>query len=103
MMHLSSRFFTPTMARLFARQGYLRKAAQIYRCLLQLEPDQDGLLHELMTVEEMIRRQSHPTHKELGLMMREWALLLRKQQQFIRESYPEKGEDNGRSKKTDGD
>jgi hypothetical protein len=99
MMHLSFPFFTPTMARLFAEQGYLRKAAQIYRYLLKIKPDRHGLWQELCALEEKIQQQSHPSHKELGLMMREWVVLLKEQKQFARESYLEKGEDNGSSKK----
>jgi hypothetical protein len=69
------------MARLYADQGYLRKAVQVYRYLLEQTPDRMDLRRELAAVEEEIRLQTHPTKKELGLLMRDWAALMRKQQQ----------------------
>ena len=72
-------FFTATMAKLYADQGYLRKAAQIYRHLVHTEPDRDDLRRQLAEVEERIRRQTHPPRKELGLLMRDWVDLLRRQ------------------------
>jgi adenylosuccinate lyase len=82
MMSLSHRFFTPTMAKLYADQGYLRKAVQIYRHLVQQEPDRGDLRQDLAAVEERIRQQTHPSTKELGLLMREWADLIRKHQEL---------------------
>ena len=72
------------MARLYAEQGYLRKAAQIYRFLAQKEPERADLRRELAAVEEKIRQQTHPSTKELGLLMRDWADLIRKQQELKR-------------------
>jgi hypothetical protein len=80
----SSRFFSATMARLYADQGYLRKAARVYRYLVQEAPERMDLRRELAAVEEEIRLQTHPSRKELGLLMRDWAALLRKQRQLKR-------------------
>lgn len=80
----SSRFFSATMARLYADQGYLRKAVRVYRHLLQEAPDRMDLRKELAAVEEEIRMQSHPSKKELGLLIRDWATLMRKQRQTKR-------------------
>jgi len=85
MMSQSKRFFTPTMARLYADQGYLRKAVQIYRYLVQQAPDRGDLRQDLAVVEERIRQQTHPSTKELGLLMREWADLIRTQQELKRD------------------
>lgn len=68
------------MARLYAQQGYLRKAAQVYCYLLKQSPDRMDLRRELAAVEEEIRCQPHPTRKELGLLVRDWAALMRRQQ-----------------------
>lgn len=81
-MNPPSPFFTATMARLYAEQGYLRKAAQVYRHLLELEPHREDLSRCLQTVEEQIALQTHPSRRELGLMLREWAELLRKQKEL---------------------
>ena len=67
------------MARLYAEQGYLRKAAHIYLYLLRKQPDRMDLRRELAAVEEEIRLQTHPSKKELGLLVRDWAALMRKQ------------------------
>jgi hypothetical protein len=80
----SPRFFSATMARLYAGQGYLRKAARVYRHLLQEAPDRMDLRRELAAVEEEIRLQTHPSKKELGLLIRDWAVLMRKQRQSKR-------------------
>ncbi len=85
MMSLSHQFFTPTMAKLYADQGYLRKAVQIYRYLVQQAPDRGDLRQDLAAVEESIRQQTHPSTKELGLLMREWADLIRKQKALKRD------------------
>lgn len=73
------------MARLYADQGYLRKAARIYRSLLQETPDRMDLRRELAAVEEAIRLQTQPSKKELRLLMRDWAALMRKQRQSERD------------------
>ena len=70
------------MARLYADQGYLRKAVQIYRYLVQQEPDRSDLRQEMAAVEERLRQQTHPSAKELGLLVRDWADLIRKQQEL---------------------
>lgn len=88
-------FHTPTMARLYAGQGYLRKAAEIYRSLILVEPERKDLVRELTAIEEQIKRQSHPARKELGLMMREWAQLIEKQREFNRKGSIKKGGDDG--------
>ena len=80
----SPHFFSVTMARLYADQGYLRKAARVYRYLLQEAPDRMDLRRELAVVEEEIGFQTHPSKKELGLLIRDWAALIRKQRQLKR-------------------
>ena len=85
MKNPSQRFFTVTMAKLYADQGYLRKAARIYRHLVQEAPDREDLRSDLSEIEEKIHRQTHPPRKELGLLMREWAELMRSHQAMRRE------------------
>ena len=84
MMSPSPRFFTATMAKLYADQGYLRKAVQIYRYLLLQAPEREDLHRAMAALEERIRQQTHPSTKELGLLMRDWADLIRKQQELKR-------------------
>ena len=72
------------MARLYADQGYLRKAVRIYRQLLKEAPESTELRREMAALEEEIRLQTHPSKKELGLLIRDWAALMRKQRQLKR-------------------
>ncbi len=94
MMSTSPRFYSPTMARLYAGQGYLRKAAQIYRYLLHREPGREDLERELAVIEDKMERQSHPARKELGLLLREWTELIEKQKELKRKGCRQKGGDD---------
>lgn len=47
-------FYTVSMARLCARQGHLEKSAEIYRHLLQAEPDREDLQQALAEVEQQL-------------------------------------------------
>ena len=70
-------FFTATMAKLYADQGYLRKAAAIYSYLVDQNPDRQDLGDALAAVETQIKLQDKPNWKELGLLLREWIALQR--------------------------
>ena len=69
------RLLTATMAKLYADQGYLRKAAGIYRHLVDQHPDRNDLGEALAAVEAQIERQETPSRKELRLLIREWIVL----------------------------
>jgi hypothetical protein len=77
MMRSANPYETATMAKVFASQGYLRQAARIYRCLLERNPQREDLADELATVEHRIAAQKGPSRGELGLLIREWADLIR--------------------------
>jgi len=47
-------FFTQTMARVHAKQGNLDQAAEIYRYLIEQEPERDDLGSELANIEKQI-------------------------------------------------
>ena len=79
---------TATMAKLYADQGYLRKAAAIYRQLVDQDPDRQDLCDALAAVEKQIERQDKPNLKELGLLIREWIAL--KEEHDSRNSHDEK-------------
>ncbi|MEJ2040387.1 MAG: hypothetical protein P8X55_15895 [Desulfosarcinaceae bacterium] len=71
-----SEYDTPTMAKIYAEQGYLRKAAGIYRRLLTRHPQRQDLRSALADLEEKLSRQKGPSRKELGLLLREWRDLM---------------------------
>lgn len=75
-------FYTPTMAELFAQQGYLRKAAEIYRHLLASNPRHEVWLSALQRIEAQIADQEAPSRKEIGLMMREWVDLMKQRSEL---------------------
>lgn len=70
-------FYTSTMADLYAQQGYLRKAAEIYRYLLARDPRHEGWLAALQQIEAQIAVQDAPSRKEIGLMIREWVEMMK--------------------------
>jgi hypothetical protein len=73
---ISTRYYTVTMAELYAQQGYLRTAARIYRHLIEREPHREDLRGALVKIVQKIDGQAGPTRKELGLLVREWAQLI---------------------------
>ena len=74
----SSKFYTATMARLYADQGYLRKAAEIYRHLAERNPGDREVSRALEEIECEIKRQPAPTRKDAELLLREWIDLLKR-------------------------
>lgn len=76
-MIMSPSNYTAALARLCARQGYLRKAAEIYRYLINREPERGDLRQALAAIERRIARNTSPTRKDIELLMREWIELVR--------------------------
>lgn len=77
-MNESPEFYTATMARLFAEQGYLRKAAEIYRHLVGQEPGCHDLKQALADIELEMAQKQAPTRKDAELLLREWIDLLKR-------------------------
>lgn len=74
-------FYTATMAKLFAEQGYLRKAAEIYRHLAARHPERDDVREALMAVERQLTERQAPTRKDVELLLREWKDMITQQNQ----------------------
>ncbi|HUV50485.1 MAG TPA: hypothetical protein VMW78_05640 [Anaerolineae bacterium] len=51
-------FYTKTMAKVYSDQGYLSKAAEIYRLLLKQEPDRKDLVDELSKIEKKLSEKA---------------------------------------------
>jgi cytochrome c-type biogenesis protein CcmH/NrfG len=64
---------TVTLARLYAQQGHWRKAAAIYRSLLQEDPDRTELRQALAEAES---RLAEGEPDDLAPLFREWIELL---------------------------
>ena len=66
-------FYTATMAKIHTDQGNLAKAAEIYRYLLQQEPDRQDLIEALVRVEKKREARSQDA---LVALFSEWIDLL---------------------------
>jgi tetratricopeptide (TPR) repeat protein len=75
-MTQKSAFDTATMAKVYAQQGYLRKAAAIYRRLIATNPDRYDLRQALEALEKDMAGRQGPTRKEVALLLREWRDLI---------------------------
>lgn len=62
-------FFTRTMARVHAKQGNLEQAAEIYRYLLEKEPQAPDLVSELSSIE---RRMRDAASDRLAVLFEQW-------------------------------
>ncbi|MBW2568921.1 MAG: hypothetical protein JRD93_13685 [Deltaproteobacteria bacterium] len=65
----NSDFYTKTMAKVYADQGYFEKAAEIYRYLLKQEPERHDLFEALAEVEIKL---SEKAPDKLVLLFGEW-------------------------------
>ncbi|MCG2754002.1 MAG: hypothetical protein L6247_00270 [Desulfobacteraceae bacterium] len=62
-------FYTKTMAKVYAGQGYLSKAAEIYRFLLKQEPDRQDIIDELSEID---RKLSEKAQSDPVLLLSKW-------------------------------
>jgi cytochrome c-type biogenesis protein CcmH/NrfG len=67
---------TLTLARLFASQGHWGKAANIYRRMLEREPDRQEIAQALAEAEERIRAVGGTPPGDLEALFRQWIKLL---------------------------
>lgn len=65
-------FYTATMARVYADQGYLSRAAEIYRHLLKQDPQRLDLLKSLSAVEDRLAQLQPQKHEELVHLFSRW-------------------------------
>jgi len=68
-------FYTKTMAKIYADQGNLGKAAEIYRYLLELEPGRRDLIDALSEVD---KRPFEKDPEDLVKLFSKWVDLLLK-------------------------
>ncbi len=69
-------FYTATMARVYASQGYYDRAADIYRYLLEKAPDRQDLQKALAEVELEINKNQPTLPPNLSLLLDKWVKLL---------------------------
>jgi len=72
-------FYTATMAKVYADQGYFEKSAEIYRHLLKLEPHRQELKAALLEVEQKLKAETKTHPRDLTPLFEKWLdLLLRR-------------------------
>ena len=77
-MEKETDFYTATMARVYADQGYWDKAAEIYRHLLQLEPERSDYLEALAEAEKKIISSGRKPLEDLAPLFHQWFDLMLK-------------------------
>jgi len=75
---MDSEFYTATLAKVYAQQGHLGQAAEIYRFLLAREPERRELAEALSKIEAEIDAVGHKTAADLVPLFQKWIRLLLK-------------------------
>jgi len=71
-MEKETDFYTATMARVYADQGYWEKAAEIYRHLLKNEPERNDYLEALAEAERKIISSGKKPFEDLAPLFHQW-------------------------------
>jgi hypothetical protein len=71
-MEIDSEIYTVTMARVYAEQGLWKKAAEVYRFLLEQEPQREDLAAELAKVESYLRTGVDERLEGLVSLLQNW-------------------------------
>ena len=69
-------FYTATMAGVYAQQGHFEKAVEIYRFLLEREPNRQDIADALAELEKRIEKEGAKTDKDLVPLFRKWVRLV---------------------------
>lgn len=76
--------YTETMAKVYADQGHWAKAVEIYRHLVQLEPERQDLSVALELARQKMIENPVTTAEELVPLFRKWIELLLRQEKLVR-------------------
>ncbi|MBL0732535.1 MAG: hypothetical protein JJW03_06765 [Desulfosarcina sp.] len=66
------------MAKIFTDQGNLEKAADIYRYLLENDPDRKDIFDKLLRINEQIAKKKKKSSDHIISLFREWINLVLK-------------------------
>lgn len=64
--------YTKTMAKIYADQGHLEKAAEVYRYLLDQEPDRQDLVSAFSEVEKRLQDSGRKDEEHLVALFDRW-------------------------------
>jgi pentatricopeptide repeat protein len=67
-----SDFKTATMARVYSSQGHYEKAVEIYKYLLECEPDRQDLARALAGVEKKLHEKTKGSNENLAALFSTW-------------------------------
>jgi len=65
-------FYTPTMAKIYIQQGYLGKAAEIYRYLMKQNPAEEKYREALSEIERQLSEKAKQHPSQLVSLMSQW-------------------------------
>lgn len=65
-------FYTKTMAGVYADQGHLKRASEIYRHLLKVEPSRQDLADALSKIEKRLSEEKKKGKTDLALLFGRW-------------------------------
>ncbi|MEW6671059.1 MAG: hypothetical protein AB1427_05110 [Thermodesulfobacteriota bacterium] len=71
-------FYTATMAKVYADQGYFEKSARIYRHLIEREPDRLDFKAALRDVEQKLEAEKNARTRDISALFETWLRLLLK-------------------------
>ena len=75
-MNDQTEFYTKTMAKVYARQGYFAKASEIYRYLLKYNPDESMEVNDLLfEVEKKLDEKKKKDRETLKKLFNKWIYL----------------------------
>lgn len=80
-MNDSTLHYTPTLARLYADQGYYDKAIEIYQVLIRKFPQRSDLLDEFADVLARTRQLKTSNEPNLAMLFKQWFDLITKYKQ----------------------
>lgn len=81
-MAQDSEIRTATMAKIYAAQGHYDKAAEIYRDLLQQDPERNDLTAAFAEVEKKRLEKASESKTHLALLFSKWVKLLLRYKQI---------------------
>lgn len=90
-MSLNDMFKTKTMARIFAQQGQLKKAAEIYVYLLKKNPNQEEVKKQLIDIRHRLSQAGQTAAKDLRPLYEKWIALGFRRQREKETRAPETG------------
>ena len=77
-------FYTHTMAQVYTQQGHYDKAAEIYRYLLDREPERRDIQEALADIEEKIGEGRGGSDRNLIPLFRQWIDLAMRYNRLLR-------------------